>query len=60
MGIVFCILILVDWGAVNQVFHGISCVLGSSQSAVGQSNFFEGVLGNLSGCHGISNLISLE
>ena len=26
-------------GAVNQVFHGINCVLDSSQSTVEQSNF---------------------
>ena len=47
-------------GAVNQVFHGASCVLGSSQSAVGPSNFWRGDHGNLSGGVGPSNHISLE
>ena len=28
------------WGAVNQVFHGVSCVLGLSQSAAERSNFW--------------------
>ena len=45
---------VLNGGSVIQVFHGITHLLGSSQSAVEQSNFFEGVHSNLSGGCGLS------
>ena len=47
-------------GTVIQVFHGITCVPDSSQSAVERSNFFEGVHSNLSEEHGLSYHIGIE
>ena len=46
-------------GTVNQVFHGFSCVLGSSQSVVEQSNILRGFTETFRGC-GLSYHIGLE